>query len=194
MSTYTAIHIHSKEITRAQQICRAWLTESYPAATTTVTQGAFPRKAFAGIFDASRPSLLVLGLTQPDWITIHYDSFNNMEALAQRLSRELACRAVVVLAQTVSDSYYISVDDGGERVRTLEFSADEGWLVQEGTPLPFEPRPLGKNIAEAGEEPLYFFGAEEIEAYCQELGFSLWGVEYEPAWVVMQARKKRGFW
>lgn len=194
MSTYTAIHIHSKEITRAQQICHAWLTETYPAATTTVTQGAFPRKAFAGIFDTSQPSLLVLGLTEPDWIAIHHDSFNNMEALAQRLSQELASRAVVVLAQTVSDSYYISVDDGGERVRTLEFSADEGWLVQEGTPLPFEPRPLGESIAQAGEKPLYFFGAEDVEAYCKELGFSLWDVEYEPAWVIMQARKKRGFW
>ncbi len=194
MSTYTAIHVHSTDITGVQQICHAWLAESHPAATLTVTQGAFPLKDFARIFDDGWPSLLVLGLTEPDWLTLHCNSFNEMEALAQRLSRQLACRVVVVLAQTVSDSYYISVDNGGERVRTLEFSAGNGWLVQEGTPLPFEPHPLGENIAEAGEEPLYFFGVQDVEAYCQELGFSPWGAEYEPAWVIMRARKKRGFW
>ncbi len=53
-----------------------------------------------------------------------------------------------------------------------------------GPPLPFESRPVGANVAEAGEEPVFCFGAEDIEAYCQALGFSPWGVEYESAWVM----------
>ena len=60
--------------------------------------------------------------------------------------------AIIVLAQTVSSAYYLAVFRGGDHLRTIQF-ADGEWLRQEGTALPFEPNPLGKNISEEGEEP-----------------------------------------
>jgi hypothetical protein len=191
MSTYTAIHLQSTGVTHIQQLCQDWLAEKHPRASISVRRGAFPLKAFARVFTDNLPSLLALGLTEPEWTTVHYNSFTKLDDLAARLSDRLACQAVIVVAQTVSDYYLISVYAGGERLRTLEFTADEGWLAREGAPLPFEQLPLGKNIAEPGETPLYFFGETEAWDYCHELGFSPCSPEYEPEWIVLQARKKR---
>ena len=85
------------------------------------------------------------------------------------------------MAQSVSSAYYLAVFRAGEHLRTIEF-ADGEWLRQEGTPLPFEPSPLGKNISEEGEEPYYWFNAEPVREYCEHLGLKLW----THAWIQME--------
>ena len=188
MTTHTAIHLHSSDVARIHPLCQAWMAEAFPRRAISMTRGPFPFKAFARVLSEDLPTLLALGLTEPDWVTIHYNSFHTMQGLAASLSDHLACWAVVVLAQTVSDSYFISVHTGGEWLRTLEFTGDAGWLVLEGPPFAFETTPLGQRLAEPGA-PEDFFGEAEVEAYCRRLGFSLWDAAYDPEWLVLKARK-----
>jgi hypothetical protein len=190
MSTLTALYIQSNDDDQVQEICTEWLCATHRTKSVSVNRGGFPLKAFVKVFEEKPPSLLVVGSTHPGWVSVHYNSFYEMEDLVTRLSDDLKCRGVVVMAQTVSDYYFISVYEQGKRLRVLEVEEGDRWLVQEGIPLPFESDPLGKNIAEPGEEPLYFFGQQEAEAYCNELGFSIWGGEYEPEWAILSARRK----
>jgi hypothetical protein len=189
MGTYTAFHLQSTDIDGIQETCSAWLAATHRSRTVSVDTGKFPSSAFVKVFDDKPPTILVIGQTRPDWVTIHYNSFFEMEEPVARLSGQFGCLGVVVLAQTVSDYYLISVHRNGENVRVLEFTADVGWLAQEGAPLPFEQAPLGEDISEPGEEPCYFFRAEEAEAYCNNLGFSIFD-EYEPRWVILRAKRK----
>lgn len=193
MGTHTALHLASTDLGQIEEICADWLRTTHPKRTVSRETGTFPLRAFARISADDPPTLFALGVAHPGWTSLHYNSFHPMEALATRLSRQLRCRGVVVLAQTVADAYYIAVYEAGELTRQLECSEAEGWLAQEGAPLPFEGEPLGKNIAEPGEEPYYFFGAQEAEAYCQGLGFSIFGETYEPEWVILKA-ERRSWW
>jgi hypothetical protein len=57
--------------------------------------------------------------------------------------------------------------------------------------LPFEKEPLGENIAAVGNENFYFFGAQEADACCKDLGFSIFGDEAnEPEWVILKVKRK----
>jgi hypothetical protein len=190
MGTYTAFHLQSTDIDGIQQACHAWLAATHHHRKVSVDTGKFPSSAFIKILDNKPPTILVIGQTHPDWVTIHYNSFFEMEEPVARLSGQFGCLGVVVLAQTTSDCYFISVYRNGENIRTLEFEGDVGWLAQKGTPLPFEQVPLGENISEADEEPFYFFGTKEAEAYCNDLGFSIFGNEYEPQWAILKAKRR----
>jgi hypothetical protein len=188
MGTYTAFHLQSTDIDGIQKACHAWLAAIHHRRKVSVDTGGFPSSAFIKILEDKPPTMLVVGQTYPDWITVHYNSFFKLEEPVARLSGQFGCLGVVVLAQTTSDYYFISVYRNGETIRALEFAGDAGWLAQKGTPLPFEQAPLGEDISEPNEEPFYFFGAEEAEAYCNNLGFSIFGDEYEPQWAILKAK------
>lgn len=190
MGTYTAFHLQSTDVDRIREACVAWLQTTHRVQSVSVERGPLPLAALARVFDEKAPSLLAIGVAHPGWTFVHYNSFNKMGDLVARLSDLLSCLGVVVLAQTVSDYYFIDVYKSGARLRTLEFAEDEGWLVQEGTPLPFEKAPLGENIADPGEKPYYFFRESDAEAYCNGLGFSIWE-GYAPEWMILRARRKR---
>lgn len=190
MATYTAFSLQSTDIDRIQEVCSAWLAATHPARAVSANTGKFPSSAFAKVLGDKPPTMLVLGQTHPDWVTVHYNSFFKVEEPVAQLSSQLGCLGVVVIAQTVSDYYFISVYRNGESIRVLEVEEGSGWLAQEGTPLPFEQEPLGEDISEPGEKPYYFFGAQEADAYCRNLGFSIFDEEYEPEWVILRAKRK----
>lgn len=189
MGTYTAFHLQSTDIAKMQEGCTKWLVATHRTKVTSTDTGKFPLSAFAKALDDKPPTMLVIGQTHPDWITIHYNSFFKMEELVGQLSAQLGCLGVDVMAQTTSDYYFISVYQNGENIRRLEFEQDSGWLAQKGTPLSFEQGPLGEDISESGEEPYYFFGESEADAYCNNLGFSIFA-EYEPEWVILKAKRR----
>jgi hypothetical protein len=193
MGTYSALHVERDQLDRVREACAAWLEGRPGVRAIEVRPGEFPTRAFAKGLGDRMPRLLALGSTPPGWVTIHYNSFHKMENLAPHLSRLLDARVAVVLAQTVSDGYYICVYDRGEPVRVLEVVQGTDWLMQAGAPLPFEEQPLGENVAEPGEEPFYFFGAQQAEAYCNGLGFSIFDAEYALEWVVLSVKRK-GWW
>ena len=144
--------------------------------------------------------MLAVGKEQPDWLTVHYNSFYKMQDIAVALSRALSCLSVVVMAQSVSEAYFVSVHRGGEQLRTLEYAGDQGeWLTQEGPPLSFESYPLGRNLSEEGDKPFYVFGRDEVVAYCSQLGLKLWGETDAPVWTVFSIgsawlRRLRRIW
>ncbi len=149
--------------------------------TTAKTLG----KLYGDEFIASetqQPTKFALIAEQADWLTIHYNSFLPLRELAADISRKLDTVVVIVMAQSVSSAYYLAVFRGGEHLRTLEF-ADGEWLRQEGTPLQFEPSPLGKNLSEEGDEPWYCFDEEPVREYCEHFGLKLW----THAWIQMES-------
>jgi hypothetical protein len=82
---------------------------------------------------------------------------------------------VTILAQSVTDAYFLLLYDSGEHLRTLEWVGESGeWIRQEGRPLGFETSPLGRNISQPGEAPFYVFARDEVQQYCRELGLLLW--------------------
>lgn len=82
----------------------------------------------------------------------------------------------------VTEAYFLLLYDSGEHFRTLEWVGESGeWARQEGRPLGFEILPLDRNISEAGDEPFYVFGQDEVQQYCRELGLLIWEGEDSPS-------------
>ena len=192
MSLYTAVHVQSDQLDKIEPILVAWLQSAHRAESVAVRQegDGFPTRLYRDHFVNSVedfPTLLVIGHTQPGWITIHYNSFNDMKDVASGLSRTLACLVVAAIAESVSETYCLTIYEEGEHLRTLAWSGDQGeWLQDEGQPLPFEEHPLGVNLADEDEEPDYWFGAAEAETYCHHLGLQVWGDPYyESDWIVL---------
>jgi hypothetical protein len=133
-------------------------------------------------FIAARDSLrlartlrFVVMRRQPEWLTVFFNSFAELDALTELLSTKFECRVVTILAQSVTDAYFILIYDSGEHLRTLEWVGESGeWVRQEGRPLGFETSPLGRNISEHGEQPHFVFAGEEVQQYCRDFGLQLW--------------------
>jgi hypothetical protein len=119
------------------------------------------------------PTKFAIISEQPGWFTAHYNSLLRLRDLATELSRMLNTVVISVIAQSCSSAYLLSIYQSGRGLRTLEF-ADGSWIKQEGPLLPFESEPLGKNIAEPGEEPYFVFENESVCQYCEHFGLKLW--------------------
>ena len=192
MSTFTALHIQSDRTAAIHKMLAAWLKSVHRVKSITTKQGDFPIELYtkAFIMGGKPPTMLAIGSTQPDWVTVHYNSFYDMKDVASKASRDLSCITVVVMAQSVSEAYYLSIHKQGEHLRTLEWVGDQGeWVKQEGQPLPFEQRPLDKNIAEQGAEPFYIFEREAVAEYCSQLGLQVWNEYYGPNWITLSPKK-----
>lgn len=132
---------------------------------------------------ATRPRAFAFGVQQPHLVTVHVGSFEGLGELADTLSAKLHARVVVGQGQTTSEAWRVSVHEQGRTLRHVEF-AEGDWVAQLGTPFAFESRPLGTNIAEPGDRPLYDFGFDEAAAYCKELGLQFWSERQpEDGWV-----------
>jgi hypothetical protein len=141
--------------------------------------------------DKRVPSRFAVGHTPSGWTTAHINSFFEPDDLDRLLSGQFSTACVAIMAQTVSEAYYVQVAEHGAIARILYFAGDTGeWLRNEGTPLPFEPQPLGTNIAE-GSEPFYVFGREDVVAYCAGLGLTVWGQHSPPDWLILDASSPR---
>lgn len=193
MSKYTALHIEYTDVNFLEEKLTNWLKEIHRTQYISIKRGEFPFQLYDVVFGSKPPTKLVLGITQPNWLTIHYNSFYDMSSLATNLSRELNCMVVNIMAQSVSESYFIGIHQKGECIRKLDWAGDEGqWIIQEGIPLSFENNPLGHNIAESDEKPFYFFGREDVVEYCRHLGLHLWDEDEEideSEWTILQISK-----
>ncbi len=189
MSTYTALHVRSND-DAAQSLFSQWLKSNHGGAKVQISKReGFPLELYWDDFliSVEPPNTLVAGYEQPDWLTVHYNSFCKMQDIATELSLALGCMTVVVMAQSVSEAYFVSVHRDGEHLRTLEYAGDQGeWITQEGAPLPFEKYPLGRNLSEEGAEPFYVFGQDDVAAYCSQLGLLLWEEKAKTDWTVLR--------
>ncbi len=193
MSTYCALHVQTKDRESVVGDVEKYLAHNHQDCVVQTTAAATFGKLYGEEFICSQtqqPTKFALIAEQPDWLTIHYNSFLPVRELATTISRKLDTVVIIVMAQSVSSAYYLAVFRAGEHLRTIEF-ADGEWLRQEGVPLPFEANPLGENIAEEGKEPWYWFDSEPVREYCEHLGLKLWThawIEMEnPEWTIMSA-------
>jgi hypothetical protein len=182
MSTYCALHVQTQDRQSIVGEIERYLAFSNRGRIVQTTAANTIGKLYGDEFICSQqqPSKFAIMSEQPRWLTIHYNSFLPVRELAADISRRVDTVAIIVMAQSVSSAYYLSVYRAGEHLRTIEF-ADGEWIRQEGTPLSFEPSPLGTNIADEGEEPCYCFENESVRQYCEHFGLKLW----EHAWLRM---------
>jgi hypothetical protein len=191
MSTYCAVHIQTEDAQSVLSSIDRYLTLTHRGRRVQVTTADTFGKLYGDEFICSEtqpPTKFAFISEQPDWITIHYNSFLTVRELAVELSGELATNVIIVLAQSVSSAYHVEVYRAGNHLRTIVF-ADGEWLRQEGTPLPFEPSQLGTNISAEDEEPFYWFEPEDVTAYCRHFGLNLWTYAYtkleRPEWTIL---------
>jgi len=176
MVTYTAIHIQAENRDLVQVRLEDFLRQAHGARLPAIFESDGIGALYGGDFlepGDRPPTIFAITTNQSGWLTVHYNSFYCFRELLARLSHELDCTIVLVMAQSVSDAYYMAVYQSGEHLRTLQFS-DGGWKIQEGAPLSFESQPLGRNIALEDEEPYYIFDAASVRDYCRHLGLTIW--------------------
>jgi len=187
MSTYTALHIQSDEAL-VEPLLVDWLKSIHQVPSVSVAkQREFPLNLYGDDFAwEDPPTMLAVGSEQLGWVTVYYNSFYEMRDIAAEVSRVLKCLTVVVMAQSVSEAYFLCIHRDGGHLRTLQWVGDQGeWMIQDGEPLPFEKRPLGRNISEEGDEPFYIFERDEVLEYCSNLGLELWNDADVSSWTVL---------
>jgi hypothetical protein len=192
MATYTALHIQSGNLAEVQRRLVEWLKLEHNGGDVHVEASNYPDEVYGETFindemNARSPTVLAVGLTQPDWVTVHYNCFHEMRRAATELSAGLSSTVIVVLAQSVSDAYYFGVYQSGYLLRVLCF-ADGAWETREGTPLPFEKETSGQRVG-GDEAPVSEFGREEVIEYCAHFGLRLWEeADDTNEWIILRVR------
>lgn len=179
MSTYTALHVQSVQTGTLLGSLSNWLKLVQKTNSVTIKRGKFPEQFYNERFIAGEdyPNLLVLEANPPGWQTVYYNSFHDMGEITNQVSKTLSCLVIVVMAQSVSEAYFVSVHQEGKTVRVLHWVGDIGeWIAQEGQPLPFERSPLGQGISN-DDEVFYVFERESVIEYCNQLGLKIWNDE-----------------
>jgi hypothetical protein len=196
MGKYCAIHIKGKNRDALVAELERYVAETYRGrvirTTTAKDFGALYGEEFLCAVDP--PTKFAVISEQRGWFTVHYNSFCRMRDFAEELSGTLKTLVITTLAQTTSDVYALGIFDAGHHLRTLEFG-DGSWVKQEGSLLPFEKAPLGKNIAEPGEDPYYVFEEASVSEYCKHYGLKFWTNAWmkmeKPEWTIIQALRAR---
>lgn len=189
MSTLSALYVATEDAERLIDALRAYAAG--PDGKLAISERLDDEAAFYRgdlLFEsfATRPRNFLIGVQQPGWVTAHVGAFEGVGELADALSAELDVRVVVGQGQTTSEAWRVSVHEKGRTLRHVEY-ADGEWLAQHGTPFAFEPRPLGTNGAEPGDEPFYDFGFDETAAFCRDLGFVFWSDRQpEDGWILLR--------
>lgn len=191
MSTYCAIHLKTTDQDEASGFLREWLVAKGGVEVSTTQAREFPADFYSdkAFHSGSRsPSRFAMTHTPEGWITAHYNSFHQPDDLTRGMSARLSAMTITVMAQSVSEAYFIQVVEAGQILRTIYFAGDSGeWARNEGAPLPFERHPLGTDISD-GSEPFYVFGRDDAIAYCADLGLALWEDTAPASWLVISSR------
>jgi hypothetical protein len=185
--------VNTADVDQVQALARDWFVAKSGAAPSIEELGAFPDVYGDGfIVESDDPNCLALAKTGASWTTLHFNSFAELADLAERCSKELACRVVLVRAQSVTDVFLIRIWENGSAVRALEWVGESGeWLRDEGTPLPFEKALLGEQDEEFEREGL---DRDMVQSYCEKLGLALWDDSAEPErWRVLR-ETRRPWW
>ena len=187
MSTHIAIHFQTEKtielIDAFERYLRRTNRHSQISRVTSDAINGIYGKSFINS-NSAPPTTFAIAREQPDWTTVHYNSFFEYRDLPAEVSMKFNCLAVLVMAQSVSGAYYISVHSSGEHLRTLEFGDGE-WLKLWGKPLPFEKAPLGHNIG-SDSGPFYIFDDDDLGLYCGSLGLNLWNLGVESEYTILR--------
>lgn len=194
MATYSALHIQTRDDAGVQAALADWLRSTHHAEPSIQQAPGLPDDFYHRTkFKNSEhdPTRFVVMRRQPEWLTVFFNSFSELDELTLQLSKKFNCRVVTILAQSVTDAYFLLLYDSGEHLRTLEWVGESGeWIRQEGRPLAFESSPLGRNVSQPGEEPFYVFARDEVQQYCRDLGLLIWEGEDSAATEIAVVRQQ----
>ncbi len=196
MGTFCTIHIKSNDKGAVVSEFERYLAETHRGQVVQTTVAETFGKLYGDEFLCSNkpPTKFAAICEQPGWVTAHFNSFCRLREFAAEVSGTLKTFVITAIAQTCSSAYMLSICEAGRHVRTLEF-ADGEWIKQDGRLLPFESEPLGKNIAEPGEEPLYVFEGDSVKEYCEHFGLKFWSNDWfemeKPEFTIVQVLPAR---
>jgi hypothetical protein len=187
VATLTTIHVQTDKADKTLRLLETHLRGGWKTGAIARRAADRVEEIYGDDFINSTdepPTVFAVGFGEAGWGTVHYNSFFNCRHLVEKLSEELQCLVVLVIAQSVSSAYHISVCRNGEHLRTLEF-ADGEWVKNYGKPLPFEKEPLGHNLGTSAD-PFYVFEEGDVTEYCKELGLNPWA-DVAEEWTVLSA-------
>jgi len=144
------------------------------------------------LFDeTAKPTYLAVGVTAPDWITICHNSFNNLSEWSKIISKDLDTKVIATMAQSVSDGYYFSLYDKGQKIREIEVCYSTDFKPKNfGQRFDFENEEPGKKEEHDGEIE-YYFGFEEIEDYCKHFGLEIQTDFDKVTWTILKSGIKQ---
>ena len=136
MSTSTTLHVMTPDDTAVTRELSAWLEATHRAPVTTERLPGFPPGFYSAagfIEDALPPTWFVVAREQPDWASVHFNSFAELSDLARQVSARLECMTVTLIAQSVAEAYFLQVFASGDHLRTLSWAGESGeWLRDPG--------------------------------------------------------------
>lgn len=144
------------------------------------------------LFDeTAKPTYLAIGKTTPNWITVSHNSFNNLVEWGNVISKNLDTKVIVTIAQSVSDAYYFSLFDKGQKIREIEVCYSDDFKPKNfGQRFEFENEQPGKKEEYDGEIE-YYFGFEEIEDYCKHFGLEIQTDFDKVSWTILMSGIKQ---
>lgn len=182
MGTHTAIYVHSNDSVPVQKAVAEFLANAFPGEPVMqLSDQPFP-PLYGDLFrcGGSSPTVFAIAPCPAGWCTVHFNSFNDVAPLADRLSQVASARVLVLKMQTTACCYYLSIHEGGNRVRAFDYSDGE-LTLNSGEPFPFEQDILDRDIRES-----------QVEHFCLHLGLPLNTRENFPdAWAIVQLKNQR---
>lgn len=187
MSTWTTFYINTnnKNIVVEQLKNLTGIAE--------IKEADYPSDLFDNyLFDENaKPTYLAIGQTSLNWITVSHNSFNNLSEWSKILSKNLDTKVIVTIAQSVSDAYYFSLHDQGQKIREIEVCYSDDFKPKNfGQRFDFENEQPGKKEEYDGEIE-YYFGFEEIEEYCKQFGLEIQTDYDKVSWTILMSGIKQ---
>lgn len=137
--------------------------------------------------DTSSPTYLAVAETSSNWITVRHNSFSYLSNWCEIISEQLATKVIVTIAQSVSDFYYFSMYENGQKVREISVCySDDSNSINFGNKFDFENEQPGKKEIYNGDIE-YYFGFEEIEDYCKHFELTIQTDYYSTNWCVLKS-------
>jgi len=182
MATWIGLYIQSSEL---DSIIGELLKLSN---SERIDSSKFPNDLGKAIVTDSKPSYLVVGQTQDDWITVRHNSFDKLKDWGELLSTKFQTKVLVTIAQSVSSGYYFALYSNGSQLREIEACYSEDFeTINKGLPFDFENEEPGEQIERNGNVS-YYFDFDSIEEYCEHLGLVL-QMDYEQfAWTILKQK------
>lgn len=151
------------------------------------TEGPFPKDHHDSfLMDGADPNYLLVGSTQPGWITVVHNSGVKLEDWCSSISRDLETELILIMAQTVSDYYYFAYYSHGEKLRELEFCySDDMDSTDLGKKFDFEDEQPGIKHNFSGEVE-YLFDLDAIEKYCNHFGLTIQFDMDQTNWTILK--------
>jgi hypothetical protein len=196
VATYCAVHVLTPRLDAVVEAIAVELTER--GRRPSVASGIdFPHdlyKLSAGFF-TGKASMWAVGQVTPECVVAHFASFDTQDDLADRLSAELDARVVVTLIQTVSESHYVGVHEGGRLRRRLSVDDyvdgfDEGEAFEFEAELRAEAHAELEELDEMPEDPESPSSWFDAIPYTEALGAACWRDIASTRWTVLRPPKR----